>query len=70
MPHCATTVPAAEPAMPQPKPYRKSALSAAFAANPTPATTSGVRVSCRPRSSPVAAMTINIPGRPISETER
>ena len=48
----------------------KSALRPMFAVNPMPATQSGVRVSCRPRSRPVAANTTSIAGRPAIEIER
>ena len=48
----------------------KSALSAMFAAKPIPATHSGVRVSCRPRSRPVAANTTSMAGSPAIEIER
>ena len=47
-----------------------SALRPMFAANPKPATQSGVRVSCRPRSRPVAANTTSIAGSPAIEIER
>ena len=48
----------------------KSALSAMFAVKPMPATHRGVRVSCRPRSRPVAAKTSSIAGRPAIEIDR
>ena len=48
----------------------KSALSAMFTAKPMPATQSGVRVSCRPRSRPVAAKTMSMAGSPAIEIER
>ena len=48
----------------------KSQLSRALAPNPMPAIHSGVTVSCIPRSSPVAAKTISIAGRPHIEMPR
>ena len=42
----------------------------AFAANPIPATHSGVIVFCMPRSSPVAANTMSIAGSPAQEIAR
>ena len=47
-----------------------TALSAALAVKPAIATTSGVRVSCRPRSSPVAAIKSSIPGIPQAAIAR
>ncbi len=45
-------------------------LSSAFTAKPIDATKSGVRVSCSPRSSPLAANTTSIAGMPRHETVR
>ena len=47
-----------------------SQFSSAFAPKPRPAIHSGVTVSCMPRSSPVAANTISIAGRPHIEMPR
>ena len=54
-PTWASRVPYADPAMPSPAPYTSATLRAMLARLPTTATISGVRVSCRPRSTPVAA---------------
>ncbi len=64
MPHCEITVPVAEPAMPRPTPYTSSRLSSRLTEKPVTATSSGVRVSCSPRSTPVAARTPSIAGIP------
>jgi hypothetical protein len=48
----------------------KIALSPMFATHPTAATISGVLVSWRPRSSPVAAMTMSMNGSPHHEIAR
>ncbi len=70
MPVWAITVPHADPAMPHPRPWTNQRLSSALVVNPATATTSGVRVSCRPRSTPVVASTTSIDGMPKAETRR
>ena len=64
------TVPHAEPAMPQCRPCTNQTLSTMFRLNPPTAATSGVRVSCRPRSTPVVASTTSIAGMPSAEIRR
>ncbi len=54
-PSWARSVPIAEPAMPRSRPKTRTTFSTMLRRLPTTATTSGVRVSCSPRSTPVAA---------------
>ena len=48
----------------------RARLRPMFAANPTPATTSGVTVSCSPRRTPVAARTARSAGSPGMDQRR
>jgi len=63
-------VPAADPAMPQPSPRTNHALSRALSVNALTEMTSGVRVSCSPRSTPVPASTSSMAGTPNRLTRR
>ena len=67
MPHCVSDVPVAEPATPQPTGYISTQFSATFTTVPTPATLSGVTVSCSPRRVPMSARIIIMGGMPHSE---
>ena len=70
MPVCAMTVPHADPAMPQPRPWTNQTLRAMLRPKPPTAAISGVRVSWSPRSTPVVARTTSIAGMPIAEIRR
>ena len=61
---CAITVPVAEPARPKCSPRTNVAFRTVFRVNAATATSSGVRVSCSPRSTPVPASTSSIDGAP------
>ena len=61
----AVTVPQAEPAMPQCRPSTNVAFRMMLTMFAATATASGVRVSCRPRSTPVPASTASMDGAPI-----
>ena len=56
--------------MPQCSPCTNQTLRAMFRLNPPTAATSGVRVSCRPRSTPVVASTTSMAGMPSAEIRR
>ncbi len=70
MPTWASAVPHAEPAMPSPAPYTRVTLRTTLTGKPTTATASGVRVSCRPRSTPVAAKLTSMAGSEIALIRR
>ena len=70
MAHCVRLVPSAAPATPMPTPCTSVTLAPTFSAAPAMAMTSGVRVSCSPRSTPVAAVTSRIAGSPGSDHHR
>ena len=64
------TVPIAEPATPQSNPLTNNRFSTVLSTAPATATHSGVRVSWRPRSTPVVASTTSMAGIPTSEISR
>ena len=69
MPVCAMTVPRRPgdaPAEAVDEPHVEDDVEA----EPPTAATSGVRVSCRPRRTPVVARTTSIAGMPIAEIRR
>ena len=60
----------AEPATESPAPYTRVKFSTMFTPKPAPATISGVFVSCSPRSTPVAAKTRSMAGKPGIDQRR
>jgi hypothetical protein len=70
MPVWVITVPIAEPATPNPRTLTSNRFSPTLTSAPITATTSGVRGSCRPRSTPVVASTANMAGMPTNDQRR
>ena len=66
----AAAVAVAEPAMPRPRPLMSRASRPMFVTLTPIATAIGVRVSCRPRSSPVEASTTSWKGSPAATIRR
>ena len=64
------TVPHADPAIPQCRPWTNHTLRTMLRPKPPTAATSGVRVSWRPRRTPVVARTTSMAGMPSAEIRR